>query len=75
MQLNSATRNISRFITSFFQIPFFQEIFNPFPTIAVWAAVKFVHKREVVPSSGTVHHQFAFLPLISDPDSQVRRIN
>ena len=48
-----------------------QEIFNPFPTIAVWAAVKFVHKREVVPSTGNVHHQFAFLPLISDPDSQV----
>lgn len=23
-----------------------QEIFNPFPTIAVWAAVKFVHKKE-----------------------------
>ena len=25
-----------------------QEIFNPFPTIAVWAAVKFVHKKEQV---------------------------
>lgn len=48
-----------------------QEIFNPFPTIAVWAAVKFVHKREVT-HSGNVHHQFGFLPLISDPDSQVR---
>ena len=46
-----------------------QEIFNPFPTIAVWAAVKFVHRREVI-HGGNVHHQFAFLPLISDPDSQ-----
>eukprot|EP00094_Tigriopus_californicus_P014400 TCALIF_13971-PA protein Name:"Protein of unknown function" AED:0.37 eAED:0.04 QI:0/0.5/0/0.66/1/1/3/0/1071 len=46
-----------------------QEIFNPFPTIAVWAAVKFVHKREVT-QFGTMHHRFAFLPLISDPDGQ-----
>ena len=48
-----------------------QEIFNPFSTIAVWAAVKFVHRREVT-TGGNVHHQFAFLPLISDPDSQER---
>ena len=47
-----------------------QEIFNPFATIAVWAAVKFVHKRDVVPMDGSVRHRFAFLPLISDPDSQ-----
>ena len=47
-----------------------QEIFNPFATIAVWAAVKFVHKRDVVPLDGSVRHRFAFLPLISDPDSQ-----
>ena len=50
-----------------------QEIFNPFPTIAVWAAVKFVHRREVENGGhrsnipGTVRHRFAFLPLISDP--------
>jgi hypothetical protein len=37
-----------------------QEIFNPFPTIAVWAAVKFVVRRA----------KFAFLPLICDPESQ-----
>jgi hypothetical protein len=47
-----------------------QELFNPFATIAVWAAVKFVHKRDVVPMDGSVRHRFAFLPLISDPDSQ-----
>ena len=44
-----------------------QEIFNPFPTIAVWAAVKFVVKKEH-DSSGDIHHKFAFLPLIADPD-------
>ena len=27
-----------------------QEIFNSFPTIAVWAAVKFVHKNVILPS-------------------------
>ncbi len=47
-----------------------QEIFNPFATIAVWAAVKFVHRRDVVPAAGgEVRHRFAFLPLISDPDA------
>ena len=50
-----------------------QEIFNPFPTIAVWAAVKFVHRRELEngghrsDTPGSVRHRFAFLPLISDP--------
>ena len=29
-----------------------QEIFNPFPTIAVWAAVKFVHKKEANKQGG-----------------------
>ena len=47
-----------------------QEIFNPFPTIAVWAAVKFIHKRELVDKArGVVQHRFAFLPLISDPEA------
>ena len=47
-----------------------QEIFNPFPTIAVWAAVKFIHKRELVNKvQGVVQHRFAFLPLISDPEA------
>lgn len=41
-----------------------QEILNPFPTIAVWAAVKFVARAE---SSG---RKFAFLPLICDPENQ-----
>ena len=58
-----------------------QEIFNPFPTIAVWAAVKFVHRRDLVqsepqvgPRGGVVQsgnyvlHRYAFLPLISDPE-------
>ena len=44
-----------------------QEIFNPFPTIAVWAAVKFVVKKER-DSNGAIGHKFAFLPLIADPD-------
>ena len=44
-----------------------QEIFNPFPTIAVWAAVKFVHKKEH-DTAGEIGHKFAFLPLIADPD-------
>ena len=33
-----------------------QEIFNPFPTIAVWAAVKFVHKKEHT-AGGEIHHR------------------
>ena len=41
-----------------------QEIFNPFPTIAVWAAVKFVVKAE----PGEAEARFAFLPLIADPE-------
>ncbi|XP_032778963.2 uncharacterized protein LOC116917561 isoform X2 [Daphnia magna] len=41
-----------------------QEVLNPFPTIAVWAAVKFVARTE---STG---RKFAFLPLICDPENQ-----
>ena len=44
-----------------------QEIFNPFPTIAVWAAVKFVVKKEQ-DASGDIVSKFAFLPLIADPE-------
>ena len=43
-----------------------QEIFNPFPTIAVWAAVRFIYKREIG-QDGRNRFLFAFLPLISDP--------
>ena len=32
-----------------------QEIFNSFPTIAVWAAVKFVHKSVILPSNERRH--------------------
>ena len=46
-----------------------QEVFNPFQTIAVWAAVKFVAKRQKS-SSGHTELKFAFLPLICDPESQ-----
>ncbi|KAF0310049.1 hypothetical protein FJT64_018897 [Amphibalanus amphitrite] len=46
-----------------------QEVFNPFQTIAVWAAVKFVAKRQTSPS-GQPELKFAFLPLICDPESQ-----
>lgn len=49
-----------------------QEIFNSFPTIAVWAAVKFVHKSAILPS-GERRQKFSFLPLISDPESTERR--
>ena len=45
-----------------------QEIFNSFPTIAVWAAVKFVHKN-IILQSHERRHRFAFCPLISDPES------
>ena len=48
-----------------------QEIFNPFPTIAVWATVKFVCLKEKdgrSPDFG--RHRFAFLPLIADPDDK-----
>ena len=40
-----------------------QEIFNSFPTIAVWAAVKFVYKNTILPSQER-RHKFSFLPLI-----------
>ena len=42
-----------------------QEILNPFPTIAVWAAVKFVARGDT-PSV----RKFAFMPLICDPENQ-----
>lgn len=45
-----------------------QEIFNSFPTIAVWAAVKLVYKNIILPTNER-RHKFAFCPLISDPDS------
>ena len=48
-----------------------QEIFNSFPTIAVWAAVKFVHKVVILPT-GERRQKFSFLPLISDPESTER---
>ena len=48
-----------------------QEIFNSFPTIAVWAAVKFVHKSVILPT-GERRQKFSFLPLISDPESTER---
>ncbi|CAB4063229.1 unnamed protein product [Lepeophtheirus salmonis] len=51
-------------------LPGVQEIFNSFSTIAVWAAVKFMHKRDVVRGSGQIRHSFAFLPLISDPEGR-----
>ena len=51
-----------------------QEIFNSFPTIAVWAAVKFVHKNIILPTNER-RHRFAFCPLISDPDSEEKTKN
>ena len=46
-----------------------QELFNSFPTIAVWAAVKFTHKTVILPSSER-RQKFAFVPLISDPQNE-----
>lgn len=50
-----------------------QEIFNPFSSIAVWAAVKFVHRRDFIQEDfrsdrNYILHRYAFLPLISDPE-------
>ena len=42
-----------------------QELFNSFPTIAVWAAVKFAY-RPVTSKSGERRHKFSFVPLIRD---------
>jgi hypothetical protein len=41
-----------------------QEIFNPFPTIAVWAAVKFVHKKEHS-AAGEIQHRSPPYPATS----------
>ena len=49
-----------------------QELFNSFPTIAVWAAVKFTHKAVILPSNER-RQKFAFTPLISDPQNEERR--
>lgn len=45
------------------------EILNPFATIAVWAAVKFVWRSELT-ARGLLDKKFAFLPLICDPENQ-----
>ena len=48
-----------------------QEILNPFPTIAVWAAVKFVARTETANNNNNnLNRKFAFLPLICDPENQ-----
>ncbi|XP_053651983.2 serine-rich adhesin for platelets [Cherax quadricarinatus] len=45
------------------------EFTNPFPTIAVWAAVKLVIRKEMS-EQGQVGYSYAFLPLICDPEAQ-----
>lgn len=45
------------------------EFTNPFPTIAVWAAVKLVIRKELI-DHGQVGYTYAFLPLICDPEAQ-----
>ncbi|XP_040579009.1 uncharacterized protein [Lepeophtheirus salmonis] len=40
--------------------------YNPFPTIAVWAAIRFIHRQK----PDAKHNAFAFLPLISDPSDK-----
>ena len=49
-----------------------QELFNSFPTIAVWAAVRFSHKTVILPSSER-RQKFAFVPLISDPQNEEKK--
>lgn len=45
------------------------EQLNPFPTIAVWAAVKFVCRVSRSRNGGFRRMEYAFLPLIADPDA------
>ncbi|XP_071536068.1 uncharacterized protein [Panulirus ornatus] len=46
------------------------EFTNPFPTIAVWAAVKLVIRRETSEHGRAAAYTYAFLPLICDPEAQ-----
>lgn len=50
-------------------MPGYYDLLNPFPTIAVWAAVKLVIRREVG-EHGQMFFSYAFLPLICDPEAQ-----
>jgi hypothetical protein len=45
------------------------EQLNPFPTIAVWAAVKFVCRIGGSRDDGFKGMEYAFLPLIADPEA------
>ncbi|XP_023721776.1 uncharacterized protein LOC111872289 [Cryptotermes secundus] len=45
------------------------EQLNPFPTIAVWAAVKFVCRVRGSRDGGLKGMEYAFLPLIADPEA------
>lgn len=45
------------------------ERLNPFPTIAVWAAVKFVCRPRGLDHGKEFGLEYAFMPLISDPES------
>ncbi|PSN34548.1 hypothetical protein C0J52_24357 [Blattella germanica] len=45
------------------------EQLNPFPTIAVWAAVKFVCREGSAKENGFKRMEYAFLPLIADPEA------
>ena len=42
---------------------------NPFPTIAVWAAVKFVCRPRGLGHGKEFGLEYAFMPLIADPES------
>ncbi|XP_069679818.1 serine-rich adhesin for platelets [Periplaneta americana] len=45
------------------------EQLNPFPTIAVWAAVKFVCRQRGFRETVSTGMEYAFLPLIADPEA------
>lgn len=45
------------------------ESLNPFPTIAVWAAVKFVCRPRGLDHGKEFGLEYAFVPLISDPET------
>ena len=53
-----------------------QELFSSFTSIAVWAAVRFVHRttnlNKNLNSDNHSGHYYAFLPLITDPGDEAR---
>ena len=86
MHCGLGSSSFCSFLNVFFQINYIKdhvvrELFNPFSTIAVWAAVRFVISKStatldasVTPNDGKRSEDYscAFLPLISDPGEDER---